>query len=235
MKTFIAGLGEIGGSLSGILSDYYEVHGYDVKQGKIGKWPVGVNILHVCFPYSEKFTQQVREYQKNLKPKYTVIHSTVPVGTSASLDAIHSPVRGLHPYLKEGLLTFVKFLGGPNAEKVADYFRRAGMKVYICDKSETTELAKLLDTEYYRACIEFTRKSKQLCDALDIPFAETYTLFNQTYNEGYNKLNHPEYIRPTLLPIFGPIGGHCVVPNQKLMETLLQNLKKRGGKIDFTI
>lgn len=235
MKTFIVGLGEIGGSLRDILRQYYEVFGYDSGNNKSFKPVKDVGILHVCFPYSVDFVKQVRKYQNALKPKYTVIHSTVPVGTSTKLKAIHSPVRGLHPNLKEGILTFVKYLGGPEADKIADYFRRAGMKVYLCDKAETTELGKLLDTEYYRICINFSQKAKLLCDALDVPFSETYTLFNQTYNEGYEILGYNEYRRSILLPMMTSIGGHCVEPNQKIMEVLLGELKKKDARIKFTI
>lgn len=115
-------------------------------------------------------------------------------------------------------MTFPKFIGGEKASEVADVFRRAGLKVILCDKSETTELGKLLDTEYYRACIEFTLRAKELCNKYNVPFHESYTLFNMTYNEGYTKLGHEEYVRPTLQAIMQPIAGHCVLPNQKLID-----------------
>lgn len=224
MKTFIAGLGEVGEALRQILDQQYPVFGYDGKSGAPFAAVEGIEILHICFPYSSRFVEQVKEYQRTLKPKYTVIHSTVPVGTSSSLSAIHSPIRGLHPNLRDGILTFVKFLGGSQAGEVADYFRRAGIKVHLCDKAETTELAKLFDTEYYRVCIEFAQNVKALCDRLGVPYAEVYTIFNQTYNEGYAALRYPEYIRPVLQPIMRPIGGHCVKPNQKLMSELMSAL-----------
>src|SRR3990167_7096438 len=137
-----------------------------------------VDIMQVCIPWSDSFVEVVKKYQEHFQPKYTVIHSTVPVGTSRLLDAIHSPIRGVHPFLEDGIRTFPKFISGDGASDVADYFRRAGLKVILCDKQETTELGKLLDTEYFRACIEFTKKAKVLSYKYDVPFHEAFTLFN---------------------------------------------------------
>lgn len=134
---------------------------------------------------------------------------------------MHSPIRGLHPNLNEGVKTFVKFIGGKpltGAAIVAQEFRRHGLKVMLFDQSESTELGKLLETEYYRACIEFTQRAKELTKKHQVPFHEAYTLFNTTYNEGYQLLGHPEYTRPILQPMAGPIGGHCVMPNSRLIE-----------------
>jgi hypothetical protein len=210
MKHLVIGLGEVGRAIQEI----FECPGVDKGQAIEGT----VDIIHVCIPYSDEFVDTVRLFQQSYLPKYTVIHSTVPVGTSRECNAIHSPIRGIHPHLYEGVMTFPKFLGGTDASEVADEFRKHGLKVILCDSQETTELGKLLDTEYYRSCIEFTLRAKKLCDEKGVPFHEAYTLFNLTYNEGYTELGHPEYVRPTLQPIMRPIGGHCVMPNAKLIE-----------------
>ena len=209
-------MGEVGKALFDILDDAYtgEIDSLDVGGLQHGTY----DILHICFPYSDKFIESVKTYQSQYEPKYTVIHSTVPVGTSRACGALHSPIRGLHPDLTEGIRTFPKFIGGDRASLVADYFRRAGLKVILCDRQETTELGKLLDTEYYRACIDFTKKAKELADKHGVPFHEAYTLFNMTYNEGYTELGHSEYVRPVLQPIMTEIGGHCVMPNKILIE-----------------
>lgn len=216
MKTLIIGAGEVGTALQKVLIDY-EPQFIDPKLGVVDEG-LTAEIIHICFPYSDKFIDYVKEYQEKYKPKYTVIHSTVPVGTSNTLAAIHSPIRGIHPNLEEGIRTFVKFLGGRDSSMVADYFRRAGLQVCLFDKAETTEAMKLFDTEYYRACIEFAHRVKRFCDKNNLNFHEVYTLGNQTYNEGYTKLGHPEFVRPVLQPIMTPIGGHCVTQNSKLIN-----------------
>lgn len=216
MKTLILGRGEVGTALAAVLKNYLpdtydRTDYYDVANGPY-------DIIHICFGYSDEFVDAVRDYQERYKPRYTVIHSTVPVGTSAELDAIHSPIRGIHPNLEDGIRTFVKLIGGSKASEVADYFRRAGLRVCLFDKSETTELAKLLETESYRVNIEFAHRAKQLCDEMGLSYHEVYTLQAQSYNEGYVALGRSEYCRPVLQPIMTPIGGHCVMPNKALLE-----------------
>ena len=51
---------------------------------------------------------------------------------------------------------------------------------------------------------------------MDIPFDEVMSLYNQTYNDGYSKLGKINVIRPVLNP-GNKIGGHCVIPNLKLL------------------
>jgi hypothetical protein len=218
MKGLIIGNGEVGKSLYSIFKRYYETEIIDKDCTPSTEEP---EILHICFPYSEEFEDEVKKYQARFQPNYTVIHSTVPIGTSRRLKALHSPIRGLHPNLEGGILTFDKFIGGEDSSAIADYFRRAGIKIHIYEKQETTELLKLLDTEYYRVCIEFCHKARDLCKKFELSFSEVYTLPNITYNEGYKKLDYDCYIRPVLQPIEGVIKGHCVMPNKILLEKSL--------------
>lgn len=215
MKTLIVGAGEVGLALAEVLDDYDPVvldkHSDEASEDTF-------DVMHVCFPFSEEFIAAVRAYQERYRPDVTVIHSTVPVGTSRKLNAVHSPIRGIHPYLIDGIRVFVKFLGGENASLIADYFRRAGLRVMLFDDQETTELAKLLETESYRVNIEFCQRAKTLADKYRLSFHDVYTIQAMTYNEGYLKLGRSEYVRPVLQPIIGPIGGHCVMPNKELLE-----------------
>ncbi len=210
MQSLIIGAGEVGLALQSILKCKI----ID-KQDLIGTF----DIIHVCFPYSDQFEDEVKKYQQKYNPKHTVIHSTVPVGTSRKLKAIHSPIRGMHPELKKSILTFVKFIGGENSDEIADYFRNHGIKVQLCRKQETTELMKLLDTLYYGVCIEFAKEAERLCEKNEVPFSEVYTLANQSYNKGYEKLGYSEFIRPVLQPLKKKIGGHCVLQNTAFLES----------------
>lgn len=223
MKSFILGLGEVGSALKEIFNKADPYHFYDNwagadLEGSFGDIQRQVDVLHVCIPYSDNFSRTVVEFQERFNPTYTIIHSTVPVGTSRELKAIHSPIRGIHPNLESGIRTFPKFLGGEKASDVADYFRRAGIKVILFDKPETTEALKLFDTEYYKTCIEFAQRVKLFCEKNNLNFSEVYTIPNITYNEGYTKLGMPEVVRPVLQPIMKEIGGHCLVPNSKLIK-----------------
>lgn len=211
MKHLIIGMGEVGTALAQILNCH-------IVGNHTEKYMDDVDILHICFPYSDEFKSEVKRYQSKYQPKYTIIHSTVPVGTSRELNSIHSPIRGIHPNLEKGIRTFVKFLGGMGVSIVADEFRRVGLKVMLFDDQETTEALKLFDTEYYRTCIEYAHRVKNYCDKANLNYSDVYRIANITYNEGYKELGHPEFVRPVLEPIMKEIGGHCVLPNKELIK-----------------
>ena len=93
----IIGNGEIGKSLYNVIGG--AIVGKNSLRGKF-------DIIHICFPFSKEFILEVKRYQKLYRPKYTIIHSTVPLGVSRQCKAIHSPCLGVHPYLEESLKTF---------------------------------------------------------------------------------------------------------------------------------
>ena len=166
MKTLICGFGEIGKGLAKVLSDYKPfIH--DSHKGYNFLTNDTVDIMHICFGYDENFIEQVKKYQEEYKPKYTIIHSTVPRGTSRQLNSVSSPCICQHPFIEEGLRTFPKMLGGKQASEVADYFRRAGMKVYICDNQETLELGKISQTTFYALMIEYVKDLKKRVGVLE--------------------------------------------------------------------
>ena len=212
-KHIVIGMGEVGQAIQKVFScDWVDVHKEELTEGEY-------SIMHICLPYNDDFAKHVDLYKKRFQPKHTVIHSTVPVGTSRKLDCLHSPIRGIHPNLYEGVMTFEKFIGGSFASEVADDFRKAGLKVILCDSQETTESMKLFDTLYYGLCIEFAKDVKKYCDEGNLNFHEVYTLPNLTYNSGYTNLGHPEFVRPVLQPIMTKIRGHCVLQNAMLLDT----------------
>ena len=225
MKTLIIGKGEIGKSLQRIFSKHYETNIIDKNEVSSMK----PEIMHIAFPYSNKFIDFVKDYKKIYSPKFIVIHSTVPSGTSRQLDAVHSPVIGLHPFLEKSIKTFTKYLSGSKASEVAQYFKRADINVYLTDKQETTELIKQLSTTMYGVLIEYTKEVKRLCDEAGVPF-EFWTIWTDNYNKGYRELGHPEYIRPNLLPIMTKVGGHCVLPNCEFIDSDFTKLIKKRNE-----
>ena len=215
MQIVIVGSGEIGKSMHAVLRDYHDVQLVDKVE--TSEQPL-CDVLLIAFPYSEEFVAEVQRYQGMFAPKHTVVVSTVPPGTCRALNATHSPCVGIHPNLKKGIKTFKRFLAGPEASMVEPIFRRAGLKTYLFDKQETTELMKILDTTFYGVCIEFTKEIKRQCDKLGVPF-EAWTVYNADYVRGYGELGHPEYARPQLVPVMSKIGGHCVLPNAHLIDS----------------
>tara|TARA_B100000282_G_scaffold165611_1_gene119903 strand:- start:852 stop:1571 length:720 start_codon:yes stop_codon:yes gene_type:complete len=238
MKIGIVGHGQVGQAVAKLYSEtdtskswfsFDKILIYDPYQGMMDDISE-VDILNVCIPYTKDFVSIVKDLPT---PNwYTVIHSTVPVGTTEKFGHkfLHSPVRGVHPNLYEGLKTFVKFIGGDEqlAQAYSGHLKTLGVETHICKDAKTTELSKLADTTYYGLCIAFTSDMKKLCDEYDLDFMEVMTKYNNTYNEGYKKLGKPNVIRPVLYPT-DKIGGHCVIPNAKL----LPRTKLIDGLLDY--
>lgn len=222
----VVGIGEVGSAISFILkSDKHDpFKGIQAPKKQY-------DVLHICIPFNAKFIESVKKYQKEFKPKFIVIHSTVPIGTSRKLGATHSPVRGVHPHMVKGIKTFVKFFGGKNAKEAAQIFEKCGVKTQITPNSETTEALKLWDTTQYGIMITVQKEIHDYCKKNKINFDIVYTLGNSTYNEGYRKLGRPEVARPFLKHMDGPIGGHCVIPNAHLIDSpsARELIKKNKG------
>lgn len=231
MKISILGNGEIGSSLSKLLREKnFEVSIKDLNfENENYK---NCDILHICIPYSPSFENIICDEILKLKPKLTIIESTIQVGTTRKIwekirtPIAHSPVRGMHPNLMEGIKTFVKFVGpiDKESERLAkDYYEKLNVNIIVAKTPEETEMGKLLDTLYYGWNIVFCKEVKEICDKFNLDFNLVYTQFNKTYNDGYSILNKKEVVRPVLKPMEGPIGGHCIIPNAKILNNLIKN------------
>jgi len=182
--------------------------------------PGKYEVIHICFPYSDKFVEAVKVYSDlYLADKgLLIIHSTVPVGTSALCNAVHSPIRGVHPHLAEGIRTFKKFFGGPRAPEAAwMWYNLVGTECATSPRAEDTEAMKLWDTTYYGWNIVFEKAVRAYCDEHKLSFEVVYTWANESYNDGYATLGMNNVLRPVLKDYPGKIGGHCVIPNAKLL------------------
>lgn len=214
MKTLIVGYGEIGKSLESVLNKKYETFSIDINNKAEGKY----DIMHICFPYTKDFIKEVKRYRKLYKPKYVVIHSTVPVGTSNKCKAHYSPVRGTHPHLEKSLQTFVKYLA-PHNNILKLYFESVGVQIEETEKTQTLEAMKLYCTTIYALNIVAEKEVWDYCKKHDLDYNIVYTESNKTYNEGYAKLGFPQFSRYMLKHSDGKIGGHCLIPNCKLLKT----------------
>jgi len=207
----IIGLGEVGKALQEILQCDGSSN-FDFKNNHY-------DMIHICFPYFGEFNNQVERYKNQFTPKYTVIHSTVPIGTSKKLGASHSPVRGKHPHLKESILTIPKYVGGVNAVEVANELSKYKIPVFAVASSDDTEAGKLYSLMQFGKMILLNKEIKDHCEKNNINFDIAYTDFNESYNQGYKDLGHSEFTRPVLKYIEGGIGGHCVTQMMELLDT----------------
>jgi len=188
----------------------------------------GIKILHICIPYDKNFVKTISKEIKKIKPKLVIIHSTVAPGTTKKIIKktknkmiIHSPIRGIHPHLYQGIKTFVKYIGAENkkaGEMAKKHLNSLGIKTEAFYPAKTTELGKLFDTTYYALCIAWHGEMKEICDKEKVNFEKVATDFNKTYNEGYKKLKMNHVVRPVLKPPEKFIGGHCLIPNTKILK-----------------
>lgn len=216
-KQLVVGLGEIGKAIQSIL----KCDGVDIE-GITGRY----DVLHICFPFSDKFKESVELLKIRHSCDFVIIHATVPIGTAFVLGAVSSPCRGIHPHLEEGIRTFVKFFGGKGAGKAACIFHDVGIKSDVSEDSQSVEAMKLWDTAQYGLNILLEKEIHRFCQENNLNFDTVYTIANSSYNAGYDKLGFPQFKKFVLQHKEGPIGGHCVVPNCDLLNSWVSDLIK---------
>ena len=120
----VVGLGETGRPLYNIIDrSIVDVYGIDLNE-TVGTKTSICRILNICFPFSDDFVTEVMRYQEDYAPLVTVIHSTVPIGTTAKIPgAVHSPILGRHDSMEESIMAFDKWIGGERSREVAITFR----------------------------------------------------------------------------------------------------------------
>jgi hypothetical protein len=223
-KSLILGKGEVGQALFKVLKPFHNIQ--IREQNNLRE---RFDVIHICFPYFKGFEKEVKRYQELYCPKFTIIHSTVPIGTSIKCNAFHSPIRGTRPYLEKSLTTFVKYLAPKNIE-LKRYFEKAWIQIKILQNSKDSEALKIWSTTQYALSIMIEKEIFQFCKERKLDFKEVYTDANQTYDEGYFKLGNYNVQRPVLKHVKGQIGGHCIINNLKFLDHWLSNLIKKHNK-----
>src|SRR3989344_8914510 len=227
-NVLVIGLGEVGNALCQVIEDSgnYKLFKKDIEDIRIRE---EIDIMHVCIPYMDDFVKVAANYIKEYNPKLVVINSTVRPGTTKSIykrtkkNIVHSPVRGKHPKIKEGLLLFIKFIGPINkksGDAAKEHFESLGMKTEVMKSPIETELGKLFCTTYYGLCIAFHQEMERICKKFNADFEQAVTRVNETYNDGC-KISNPTVVRPVLYPGF--IGGHCVMPNIGILKKYIKS------------
>lgn len=211
--SIVMGLGEVGRPLLEVLRLAHPVEGIDLPVRDV---PGPITYLHVCYPAEiDDFVGVTAGYVKRYGPAAVIVHSTVPVGTTRAVGerigvpVLHSPVRGKHVRMVQELTHYVKFLGGDDpavANTAARYFEAAGMKTRVLSSPEASELAKLTETTYFGVLIAFAQDVDRMARQVGVPYDEVITFYEEI---GYLPR----------VPFFpGVIGGHCVMPNIKLLK-----------------
>jgi UDP-N-acetyl-D-mannosaminuronate dehydrogenase len=207
----VVGLGEIGGPLLDILREAHSAAGRDIEDSPFD----GVQVLHLCFPYTSDFVSSASRYASLYEPEAVVVNSTVVPGTTREIQektgvpAVYSPVRGKHARMTDELRRYRKFVAGTSAQAVAlveDHFAAAGITTQRMSSPEALELAKLLETTYFGVLVAWAQEMDRFAKAVDADYWETIDFLEEI------DFFPPVSFQP------GYIGGHCVMPNLKLLE-----------------
>lgn len=205
MSDLVVGLGEVGEPLRQFLG----AQGHDLNAPT--PYEGTIDTLHIAMPYGPRFVEQVHQYQTAWAPSLTIVHSTVPVGTTRKIpNAVHSPINGRHGSILESLRWLPKWVGGPQAHEARRRLEQAGLTCLVTPLAETTEALKLLCLAKYGAANALARMGQ----ALGIP-DDLVLEWDRAYNSDVEK----GLQRPLMTPDGPIIGGHCVTQGVALLRS----------------
>jgi UDP-N-acetyl-D-mannosaminuronate dehydrogenase len=157
--------------------------------------------------------------------------TTRSIAEKSGAALAYSPVRGKHVRMQQDMLHYCKFVAAiesADAERAESHFQAAGMKTRIVNKVETLEVAKLAETTYFGVCIAYAQELNRYCERVGGNYEEAISFFEEV-----------GFLPPQ--PYFpGFIGGHCVIPNIKILldlapsamlEAILDSNERRGHEI----
>ena len=205
MSDLVVGLGEVGEPLRQFLGA--QGHDLNVPTPYAGT----IDTLHIAMPYGPRFVEQVQQYQTAWAPSLTIVHSTVPIGTTRKIpNAVHSPINGRHGSILESLRWLPKWVGGPQASEARRRLENAGLTCLVTPLAETTEALKLLCLAKYGAANALARMARDLGIPDDLVLE-----WDRAYNSDVEK----GLQRPLIMPDGPIIGGHCVTQGVALLRS----------------
>jgi UDP-N-acetyl-D-mannosaminuronate dehydrogenase len=236
-RTLVVGVGEVGAALAAVLDRHEPVLRHDLDRVKIEE-PIGT--MHLCVPFQSphQFETVALGYIDRFKPALTIINSTVLPGTTRAIAqksesaVAYSPVRGKHVRMEQDLVRYFKYVAAPDriwAATAEVHFRAAGMKTRRMAEVESLELAKLAETTYFGICIAFAQEMSRYAERVGAEYPEAIEFFDEI-----DFLPRQRYFP-------GFIGGHCVIPNIKLLlqiapsptlEAILESNERRANELE---
>ena len=217
-NVLIVGLGEIGRPLYNLIAAVHNVFGIDPK-GNLGSPLDSIDVMHICYPFKDSFEALTVDYIKKYSPKLTILNSTVTPGTTKRIyeatnsPIVHSPIRGRHSSMSGDLRRYAKFVGAPHIEfssTASNHFQSLGLKTRIASSARSTELMKLLSTTYCGILIGWAQEMNRICKKFDCDYDEIMS-FAEEIDQFIG--GRPKYT-------YGPVPGHCILPNAKLLNGL---------------
>jgi UDP-N-acetyl-D-mannosaminuronate dehydrogenase len=127
---------------------------------------------------------------------------------------VNSPVRGKHVRMREEMYHYTKFIGALNpasGEAAARHLEAAGLKTKVLSTPEATELAKLTETTYFGLMIAWAQELERYCDESGANYEEIISFYDEIK------------FFPAVKYFPGVIGGHCVMPNIKILRQFVKS------------
>lgn len=244
MTQLILGFGEIGKAVYEVVSGRTQAGDIYISDPTFTKEKTPVErpeIMHVCFPYSNEFSHELRNYIDRYNPKHIVVWSTVPIHTCEDISprVVHSPVEGKHPELELSIRQMERWIGYNDAQEgqfFANFFSSCGLRTKLVPATSFTEALKLLSTTEYGLNIVFADYKAKVADSLGMDY-ELVKEWNVEYNKLYRNLGMDKRFQKYVLdPPSGRIGGHCVVPNAAILksqfpDSLLDRIINQGEEL----
>ena len=228
-KNVVVGLGEIGNPILKLISKNILTVDFDTNEKLMNtkKYKKFLNLktsfLHICIPFTTKFSSNVISLSKRFQPDIVVIHSTISplttkkLQTQLNIPVIYSATRGVHNRMFSDLKRYTKFFAiernAPNAKWASSQYsklmQKCGVKTKKMSNPVTLELAKIVvDTSYYGWLINYSQLSNMLAIQHKVDYEEMWSFADEIQKFLGN--------RPKMYP--GLIGGHCVIPNLELIK-----------------
>lgn len=225
-KVLIIGLGEVGSAIYRIIkeSNRFKVYGYDINpsisKNSLESIEKQIDYLHIAIPYTHKFVEIVKNYVEMFNPRIVFIHSTVAIGTTravyneTSITTAYTPIRGKHPDMVKHIIFWNKWVSSipiENVDNCGKHLSDCGFKIKIHRGSpETLELAKLWETVYRAVMIAAWQELHRIARKFDVDM--------ETIVEFVGEVHEVLRDRPVYYPNY--IGGHCLIPNTKILLQL---------------
>jgi hypothetical protein len=231
MNSVILGNGQVANAL---VSNFKQ----SIEKYDKGEWEdlkiQKTNILHICIPYNEHFYGIVKKAELVFNPTFTIIHSTVKVGTTETLNASYSPVLGRHnDDFKKNINQYVKPFAG--SKTACEAFKKEYSKAigYVSIDTQSLEYAKQMSTNYMYWNLVFQKMVHADCKKYGFSFKDVYTKWNLNYNKGI-KQKHEDWQRPIYdYDSNHQAGGHCLGANIYLddyfISKFLREWHETGG------
>ena len=239
MADILIGFGEVGSALYDILNERRHILIHDPPKGFEEPFPRkdAIEWMHVSIPYSDSFIDTVLEYRNDFYPRFIVIHSTVPVGTTRTLCekmgahgsgefgsfyVYYSPIRGRHPNLSRGIRSFPKWYASEwdgNADFAFEgYFAMAGMQTRKAPNTDILELMKLWETTSFALQLIMWAEIENETKTLPGEYQRNIGAMKSWLWEKRKCYDGDIGLVPVLDLVPGPLGGHCLRSNIELVR-----------------